>query len=188
MRKIISFFHASLDGFVATPKGEMDWLTYDQSLADDAGVFARSSDAALHGRTTYEMMRGYWPTVLEAENPEPGELRHAQWLENVQKVVVSTTMDEVDWNNTLLIKENLLEEFTKLKQQPGKNMIIFGSPGLTHSLARLGLIDQYRININPVAIGEGIPVFEAGYKTKLKRLESKAYENGVLGILYEVVK
>jgi dihydrofolate reductase len=188
MRKIISFFHASLDGFVAGPNGEMDWITYDSTLAADAGVFARSASAALHGRTTYGMMQSYWPTVLEMENPDPGELRHAQWLQNVQKVVVSSTMESVDWNNTLLIKDNLVEEFTKLKQQPGESMIIFGSPGLTHSLARLGLIDQYRININPTVIGEGIPLFETGYQTKLKRLESKNYENGVIGILYEVVK
>jgi dihydrofolate reductase len=186
---VISFTHASLDGFVAGPNGEMDWIVYDDELAENARELCDDTETALYGRVTYEMMRDYWPTVPANPNSTPQERHHADWVENVQKIVFSTTMDKPDWNNTTLIKENIGAELMKFKQQPGGNMMIFGSPRLTHSLARLGLIDEYRVNVNPVAIGQGVPLFESSQgTTKLNLVESKIFDCGVLGLRYAVVR
>jgi dihydrofolate reductase len=135
------------------------------------------------------MMVGYWPTVLDNPNATPEERHHAEWVEKVEKVVFSRTMDKATWNNTTLIKENIAEEVAKIKQRPGERMVIFGSPRLTHSLARLGLVDQYRININPVFIGSGMPLFEKNQpEVKLTLVESKSFTNGVIAALYQVAR
>jgi dihydrofolate reductase len=189
MRKIVSFTHVSLDGYVAGPNGEMDWITYDEDMVKDARALTDNASAALYGRVTYQMMEGYWPTVPSNPNSTPEELHHAEWIENIHKVVFSRTLDKVAWNNTQLIKDNITEEVMKLKQQPGKDMLIFGSPDLTHTLARLGLVDQYRLNLNPTAIGGGAPLFETDQeKTKLKLIDSKTMPNGVIALRYEVIR
>ena len=189
MRKVISFTHMSLDGFVAGPNGEMDWIVYDQELVENAQELTSNTSAAIYGRHTYEMMYGYWPTVLGNSAATADERRHAQWVENVQKIVFSRTLEQATWNNTALIKDNIAEELSKFKQQSGNNMLIFGSPRLTHSLARLGLVDQYRVNINPVAIGECVPLFEEGMAhVKLDHVKSKVFANGVIGALYQVTR
>src|SRR3954469_13597226 len=128
MRKVISFMHVSLDGFVSGPAGEMDWITMDEEIFKDAIDLEATTDTALYGRTTYQMMEGYWPTVLANPNSTTLELCHAVWVENIHKIVFSTTLKEVSWNNTRLIKENIAEKILKLKQRQGKSMIIFGSP------------------------------------------------------------
>jgi dihydrofolate reductase len=189
MRKVISFTHVSLDGYISGPNGEMDWITYNPEMQHNAREVCDAAGAALYGRTTYEMMVGYWPTVLTDPNPEPDDLHHAQWVENIPKVVFSTTLEQADWNNTTLIKENLTAEVMKLKQQPGKDMLIFGSPRLTNSLQRLGLIDQYHMNLNPVALGQGMPLFDpASGVVKLNLLHKQYFECGVIGLRYEVVR
>jgi dihydrofolate reductase len=189
MRKLVSFTHVSLDGYVADPNGEMDWITYDESTVKEAQALTDNCSVALYGRVTYQMMEGYWPTILTNPNATPDELRHAKWVENIHKVVFSRTLDKVEWNNTQLIKDNITEEVMKLKQQPGKDMLIFGSPSLTHTLARLGLVDQYRLNLNPTAIGGGAPLFENGQDhTKLKLIESRTMPNGVVALRYEVIR
>src|SRR5688500_17087641 len=103
MRKVISFTHMSLDGFIAGPNGEMDWIVYNEELASDAQELSHATDAALYGRVTYQMMEGYWPTVPANPDSTPGERRHAAWVEQIPKVVFSRTLDEVTWNNTTLI-------------------------------------------------------------------------------------
>ncbi len=189
MREVISFTHMSLDGFISGPNGEMEWIVYNDELAENAEELSHATDAALYGRVTYQMMEGYWPTVPGNPGSTAGELRHAAWVEQIPKVVFSRTLDEVTWNNTTLIKENVAQEVARLKEQPGDNMLIFGSPRLTHSLARLGLIDQYRVNINPVAIGQGVPLFESGQAAvKLNVVHTKLIDGGVVAMLYEVVR
>ena len=187
MRKVISFTHMSLDGYIAGPNGEMDWIVYNDELAADAGELSRQADSALYGRVTYQMMEGYWPTIPANPDATPHEREHAAWIEQVHKIVFSRTLDEVTWNNTTLIQENIGAELRKIKERPGGNMLIFGSPRLTHSLAELGLIDEYRVNISPVAIGQGAPLFQGKQATKLKLLEANPFECGVMAMRYQVV-
>ena len=186
MRKVILLMHVSLDGFVAGRNGEMNWITIDDEIFKDANDLANSADLALFGRTTYTMMESYWPSVLTNSNSTERELEYAMWMENVSKIVFSTTLDKVEWNNTRLIKENITEEMMQLKQEPGMNMIIFGSPGLAHSFMERGLIDAYRVNVNPVVLGDGVPLFKnIRDRVNLKLSRSRTFPSGVLGLLYE---
>ncbi len=187
MRKITAFMHVSLDGFAAGPNGEINWAAIDDEIFQDAIDLAATADAALYGRVTYEMMQGYWPTVLS--NPNASELarHHAEWVENIRKIVVSTTLKTTTWNNSTVIGNNIGDELSALQQQHGGALLIFGSPGLVHSLMQLDLIDEYRLNINPVAIGTGVPFFQ-GVKNRqsLKLLKSRVFTSGVLGVHYQV--
>lgn len=190
MHKIISMMHVSLDGFTSdlnAPPPGLDWMAYDKDLEGYARSLLPNVDVAIHGRNTYRLMEGYWPTVLDEENPDPSSLVHARWLQKALKVVVSRTLnpEDVTWENSLLIKDDLAGEFNRLKQQPGKDMVIFGSPGLVKSLAALDLIDEYRINVNPTILGGGVPMFGSiGATQALKLVSSRALDSGVVLLHY----
>jgi dihydrofolate reductase len=188
MRNVISLMHVSLDGFVAGPNGEMDWIAIDEEMYSDVADLVSTVDTALYGRVTYHGMESYWPTVPANPASTKEERRHAHWVENVQKIVFSTTLESVGWNNTRLVKANVAEEVARLKQQPGKNLMIFGSPTLTHTFIQLGLIDEYRITVNPVVLGSGIPLFkDVREQIALKLLASKTFRSGVVGLHYRGV-
>ncbi len=187
MRKIIALDHVSLDGYASGPNGEMDWIVYNSEIFRDAIALTDAADAAIYGRVTYAMMAGYWPTVPSNPESSADDIHHANWVENAQKIVISRSLDKVEWNNTQLIRENVAAEITKLKEQPGKDMLIFGSPRTTHLLAQLGLVDEYHLNISPVVLGEGVPIF-GETKAQLKFLSSKSYDAGVVALRYQVVR
>ena len=105
MRKLISLMHVSLDGFCAGPKGEMNWISLNDTIFADVETLIERSGAAVYGRTTYGMMRGYWPTVLTRPESSPRELKHAQWVEAAQKHTFSRTLESSDWNNVHLHKD-----------------------------------------------------------------------------------
>jgi dihydrofolate reductase len=185
MRKIIALMHLSLDGFAAGPNGELEWAAVNEEMYQHVADLLRTVDTAVYGRVTYQMMESYWPTVPSNPASTPLELRHAHWVEKVQKIVFSRTMERAEWNNTRVIKENIAEEVAKLKQQPGKNLMIFGSLGIVHMLMHLGLIDEYRLTINPIVLGSGIPLFEGVRETMhLKLLEARTFPSGVVGLHY----
>jgi len=188
MRNLVAFMHVSLDGFVATARGEMDWITIDDEVFRDAIILADNADTAVFGRVTYQMMESYWPTVLTNDSSNELELQHARWMEKTSKVVFSETLKKVEWQNTRLINKNIPGEIKKLKERPGKNILIFGSPRLTHSFMQWGLIDEYRININPVILGGGIPLFNIHNRINLKLIATKMFRSGVAGLHYKTVK
>lgn len=157
MSNIILLMHVSLDGFVAGTNGELEWITLDPDLETHVDSLLEPIGTALYGRVTYGMMEGFWPTVPENPESTAHERKHAAWIENVEKVVVSRSLDEVTWKNATLLRD--AEDVAKVKQQPGGDIMIFGSPVLSHSLMKLGLIDEYRLNVNPTALGEGVPLF-----------------------------
>lgn len=187
MRKIISFMHISLDGFVAGPNGEMDWIKIDQELFDYVGRRISEGDTALYGRVTYEMMESYWPTAAEKPNATKHDIEHSKWYKGVHKVVLSTTLDGADLTNTTVISNNLTDNVNKIKRQEGNDILLFGSPGATHSLMELGLIDGYWLFVNPVILGKGIPLFTGiESKTKLTLLGTKQFDSGVTELNYIV--
>jgi dihydrofolate reductase len=178
--------HVSLDGFVSGPSGEMNWITMDEEIFQDAIDLASATDTALYGRITYQMMESYWPTVLTNPSSSRQELYHAKWVENIDKIVFSKTLDTATWNNTRLIKQNIPEEIERLKEQPGRDMLIFGSPRLTHSFMKWDLIDEYKFNVNPVILGKGIPLFENIYhRINLQLMFEKRFNSGVIGLHYK---
>jgi dihydrofolate reductase len=177
--------HLSLDGFAAGPNGELDFMSYDEELAQWADQLVKTVGSPVYGRNTYQLMESYWPTLLTKPDVPKQALEHAQWVENVPKIVFSKTLKEVTWNNTLLISDNTAEEVEKLKRQPGKDLVIFGSPGLATDLMNLNLIDEYKFTVHPVIVGKGISVFKNNSKkSKLKLLETTTLKSGVVTLHY----
>ena len=191
MRKLVLFLHASLDGFVEGPNGEMDigWVSYDADLEKHAKEILSTADTVIWGRGTYQMMYSYWPSVHSNPSASQHERNHAEWIEKTAKIVFSTTLEKVEWNNSRLVKEDVEEEIKNLKQQPGKDMVILGSPRFAHYLMQFDLIDEYKITVSPVLIGSGLPLFQ-GLKEKfnLKLIENKTFDSGAIGLVYQTVR
>ena len=186
MRKLVSFLHISLDGFVAGPNGEMDWVYVGEDLFDYAGERTDQSDTALYGRVTYELMESYWPTAANKPDATRHDIQHSKWYNSVKKVLVSRTMKNTSSKSTRIIRENLPAEIEKLKAEPGKEIVIFGSPAVTNLLSEAGLIDEYWLFVNPILLGNGIPLYRStNNNVKLKLLFSKAFDSGVVCLHYE---
>lgn len=189
MRNLVYFMHSSLDGFVAGTKGELNWVTVDDEIFEYVATLTNEADTALYGRITYQMMEAYWPTAAEKPDAGKHDKEHSAWYQKVSKVVLSKTMSETGLINTKVISGNIIENISKLKQSSengNKNILIFGSPGASHSLLNLGLIDEFRIFVNPVLLGKGIPLFRyINGKIKLKLLESKTFGSGVIALHYK---
>jgi dihydrofolate reductase len=186
MRKLVLFAHISLDGFAADSHGGLGFLSYNEELQQYGREMVKTVGAPVYGKNTYLLMEGYWPTVLNDPKATEQELEHARWVQEIPKIVFSTTLPGADWNNTTLLRDNVVEEVNRLKQQPGKDLAIFGSPGLAKSLMSLGLIDEYKLTLHPIILGEGISLFEGNtQQSKLKLLESKTLGSGVVTLHYE---
>ena len=182
MRKLVSLIHLSLDGFCAGPGGEMDWITVNPAIFEDADRVIATAGAAVYGRTTYGMMRGYWPTVLEDAKAPEDRRAHARWVEAAEKITFSRSLKTSDWNNVHLKQD--VTEIAALKQQPGKNLLIFGSPGLVRSFQALDVIDEYWMYLNPVLLGTGVRFFDEAHKTRFRIAEAKRFEPDVMRFHY----
>lgn len=185
MKKLVLFQHISLDGFCATLDGDLSWISYDKELQKYADEIVNTVGNPVYGRTTYEMMKGYWPEVLNNPLASKHDKKHAQWLENIEKFVVSKTLADGDWNNTTVIRDNIVEAIKKLKKGEGKDLVIFGSPTLSHFLMKEGLIDEFQFTVSPIILGNGKPVF-VNRKISLKLLSSRVLNSGVLGLHYKI--
>jgi dihydrofolate reductase len=185
MRNLIFFMHTSLDGFVAGPNGEMDWINVDEAMFDFVATMTDQADTALYGRVTYEMMQSYWPTAGEKPNATKHDIEHSTWYNKVSKIVLSKTIPETGLHHTKVIGDQLPDNINKLKQQGGKNILIFGSPGASQSLLNEGLIDEFWLFVNPIILGQGMPLFKNITGTiKLKLIESKTFPCGVIALHY----
>ncbi len=188
MRKLIFFMHASLDGFVAGPNGEMNWIKVDDEIFDFVGTMTALADAALYGRVTYRMMESYWPTAAEQPGASKHDIEHSAWYKKVSKIVLSTTMKETGLNNTTVISGNISENIHKLKHQEGKNILIFGSPSASNALLNRELVDEFWIFVNPVLLGRGIPLFkDITESVKLRLIETRTFDIGVIALHYAKV-
>jgi dihydrofolate reductase len=160
MRKIKLQMQLTLDGFVGGPNGELDWMQWDwdETLKDYVTDLTNSADTILLGRKTGEGMAVYWPTV--ASNPESKEedLFMADKLNYSPKIVFSATVSTINWTN-VRVTNDIVEEVKQLKQQPGKDILIYGGAGIVSSFIKENLIDEYHLFVNPVAIGKGKPIF-----------------------------
>jgi dihydrofolate reductase len=178
MRRIFVSNLMSLDGFFEGPKQELDWFVIDEEFFEYARQMLRSVDAILFGRLTYQHMAAYWPTAPADEI--------AGKMNSLPKIVCSKSLDKVEWNNSTLIKDNITEEIAKLKQQPGKDIVILGSAELASFLLQAGLIDEYRVILNPILVGSGNPLFKGiKEKIKLRLTETKQFGSGVMVLYYQ---
>lgn len=181
--------HVSLDGFVAGPNGEMNWIKVDQDIFDYVEKRISEGDTALYGRVTYDMMEGYWPTAADKPNASKHDIEHSKWYKNVHKVVLSKSMQGQSNANTEIISDHLAERIKEIKQRPGSDILLFGSPTATHALMKENLIDGYWLFVNPIILGQGIPLFK-GIKdqVKLKLLGTRSFSCGVTELDYIVEK
>ena len=139
-------------------------------------------DTLLFGRVTYQLMASYWPTQSAKEN----DPIVADKMNSIPKIVFSKTLDKAEWNNSRLVKEHIAEEISQLKQQPGRDLAIFGSSNLTASLLQMGLVDELRIMVNPVVLGNGNSLFKGVYeKLNLKLLKTRTFRSGNVLLYYQ---
>jgi dihydrofolate reductase len=168
----------SLDGFFEGPNKKFDWFAPDEEFLDYAKDLLRTVDTILFGRTTYEHMAAYWPSAPRDEI--------ANAMNNLPKVVASRTLKNVEWNNSRLIQGDVAEEISKLKQMPGKDIVIFGSATLASSLLQLDLIDDYRVILSPILLGGGSPMFtNMKHRINLKLAGTKLLKSGVVVLYYQ---
>jgi dihydrofolate reductase len=190
MKKIISFMHISLDGFVAGPNGELAWVKIDEEIFDHVGKRIRKSDAALYGRVTYQMMESYWPTAADKPTATMHDIEHSKWYSKAHKIVLSKTMKEESLTNTTIISENLTDRINEIKQSRtggSEEILLFGSPTATHSLLQLNLIDGFWLFVNPIILGRGIPLYvDIKDKIKLNLLTTRQFTSGVIELNYTV--
>ncbi|HEL2738822.1 TPA: dihydrofolate reductase family protein [Streptococcus suis] len=189
MRKLVIFLHMSLDGIVEGPNGAMDigFVQYNHELEEFANKVTANADTILWGRSTYEMMYQYWPNMLDNLEASEYERNHAAWVNAVEKLVCSTSLSELTWNNASLIKENLIKRLHIEKSKDGGDILVLGSPRLAQFLLKEGLVDQLCLTVSPVIVGAGFNLFNRISGT-LKLLESVQMQSGVLGLTYSVTE
>ncbi len=186
MRKLVLFMHTSLDGFVAGPNGEMDWIKVDDEMFEYAGNRTNEADLALYGRVTYEMMESYWPTAGDQPNATKHDLEHSRWYNHVAKIIISKTLQGKKLTNTKIISENISTEISRLKKASGKEIVIFGSPTASHSLMQDNLIDDYWLFVNPILLCQGIPLFKGIRENiNLTLVKTNVFASGVVCLHYE---
>jgi dihydrofolate reductase len=185
MRNIIMLAHVSLDGFMAGPGGDMSFITFDAEISDHVYPMIRTADTAVYGRITYQMMAGYWPSVVDDATAGPHQRAHARWYVGVEKVVASRTLPASSDPTVRIVKDDIVEQLAALKRRPGGDIMIFASPTLVHTLAAHDLIDEWRLNLQPVVLGGGLPLFvPAERRTLLELRSAKTFASGVIATHY----
>jgi dihydrofolate reductase len=196
MGRVGVFNYLTVDGFYAGPHGETDWFQsiekdaefekYSQGMRRRALRATGAGNVLVFGRTTYEMMKSYWPTPVAIKN-DPG---FAKVMNDSDKIVFSRTLQRVEegpiWKNVTLLHEIRPAEITKLKKRKG--LTILGSGTVVQQFANLGLVDEYTFVVVPVILGAGKPMLKDVQETSLKLLEGRAFKNGVLVLRYQPVR
>ena len=173
----------SLDGFIEDANKKIDWHVWDKEMDKYMNGFLDKIDIILLGRVAYQLMESYWPTA-EAEDSLITEK-----MNTLQKIVFSKTLKEAHWNNTTVIRENITEEIARLKQLPGKNLVIFGGADIISTFMRLSLFDEFHIIVNPVVLGSGTPLFKnIDDKQNLRLLKTHSFKCGNTVLSYEPLK
>ncbi len=182
MRKLSIFNFTTLNGFYKGPNEEINWHKHGEEEKQYSIEGIKTGNTLLFGRITYQMMASFWPTPMALQN----DPIVAEGMNKAEKIVFSRTLEKAEWNNTRLIKENIVEEIKKLKQTPGKDMTILGSGSIVTLFAEYGLIDEYEIMIDPVAIGDGTPIFK-GIRNKLdlKLASTRTFKSGSVLLCYQ---
>ena len=185
MSKLSVFNLVTLDGYFAGPGGDISWHNVDPEFQELANEASNSGNTLLFGRVTYELMAGYWPSP-EAIKDDPVV---ARGMNRAEKIVFSRTLKNADWNNTRLVKDDMLAEVRRLKQGSGKDLTILGSGSIVAQLAQEGLIDKFEILLNPVVLGQGKTMFEGVQdRFSLKLKSARTFKNGNVLLNYEAVR
>ncbi len=185
MRKLIVFNHVTLDGYFVGANGDFRWAHSGNDDAEYSAFVAENARGGGHllfGRITYQLMASYWPTpIADQQNPVV-----AAAMNRMPKVVFSRTLDQATWSNTRLVKGNIVQEVRKMKEEPGPDMVIFGSGSIITQIAPEHLIDEYQMVVDPVVLGKGRSMFEGiNGQLTLKLKKTRAFRNGKVLLCYE---
>lgn len=181
MRKVVFAINTTVDGCYGHESGVVD-----DELHEYFTVLLRDADIEIFGRNTYDLMYPYWHDVAMNQSESKVTNEFALAFDSIPKIVFSTTLKSVEWNNTTLLHSNLLEEIAKLKQQPGKNISV-GGLNIASQLAQADLIDEYRFLIHPIVAGKGPRLFESGKNLTLELIGSKTFGSGVVELCYKKI-
>jgi len=182
MRKVIFFMLISLDGYFEGPNHAIDWHNVDEEFNQFSLAQLDSAGMLLFGRLTYELMADYWLSPAAARDDPV----IAGYMNRLPKIVFSRTLSDVTWQNTRLVKGNMVEEVSKLKREPGKDLFIFGSSDLSVTLLQHALIDEIRVIVNPVILGEGKALFKGlQERLHLRLLKTQTFRNGNVLLCYQ---
>ena len=183
MRKVIYSMFVSLDGFIEGPNKELDWHIVDEELHTYVNDQERALGSFLYGRRMYEVM-SYWQTADTNPSSPEHEVEYARIWKSIPKIVFSKTLEQVE-GNARLVRENIVEEITKLKEQTGKDLGL-GGANIASTVMRLGLIDEYRLYVHPVVLGGGTPMFPTlGDTINLRLVETRTFSSGVVLLRYQ---
>jgi dihydrofolate reductase len=185
VRKLSAFNFITLDGYFEGSNGDTSWHRHGAEENEFAEDMLKFDSILLFGRITYNMMVSYWTSPMALEN----DPIVAAGMNNSEKIVFSRTLNKAEWNNTILIKENIIDEIKKIKTTPGKDMAILGSGSILTQFAEHGLIDEYQFMVDPVVLGEGNSIFK-GIKSKLdlRLINSRTFKSGVVLLCYQPMK
>ena len=185
MRKLFVFNLVTLDGYFEGPNRQIDWHNVDAEFNEYAIDMLNSVDALIFGRVTYELMASYWPTPDVIKN----DPIVAEKMNTLPKIVFSRTLAKAEWNNTSLAKADIEEEIKKMKKQSGKDIALLGSGSILSLFARQGLMDEYRIMVNPVVLGDGRPLFkDIKDRLNFKLTKTRTFGNGNVLLYYQPVE
>lgn len=187
MRKLKLQVQMTVDGFIAGPNGEMDWITFnwDDRLKEYVTELTESMGQIVLGRKLAQGFIPHWAVV--AEDPEHEEYLAGVKFTETPKIVFTKTLDESAWDNTVLAKGDLVEEINRLKNQEGPDIIAYGGATFVSNLIKHNLIDAYHLFVNPVAIGSGLAIFkELTHKQDLALIESMSFACGIVVLHYEL--
>ena len=191
MRKLVVSMNVTLDGFMAGPECELDWHFnyWNGEIARCAGEQLSNADTILLGRITYCAMANYWPSKTKDLSWPREDIAFADLINSCHKVVFSKTLDTTSWNNSILAKQSIRKEIVTLKQQPGKDMIVYGSGSIVSALSKYNLIDEYVLWVHPVVLGKGKYLFRnASGNSCLKLLKTRTFDTGVVLLYYHLEK
>ena len=177
MRKIVAGLFVSLDGVVEAPE-QWHFPYFNDEMGETIGSQMAGSDTMLLGRRTYEEFAAYWAD-------KGSDVPLADEINEIPKLVASTTLDHVEWQNSTLIRGDLAKELTRMKREPGKDISITGSATLVRSLLRDDMLDELRLLVHPIVVGTGKRLFDGVLDQKpLKLVDSKVFTTGVLYLTY----
>lgn len=182
MRNVVFAINISVDGFCGHESG-----IADDELHEHFTGLLRDADVEIFGRNTYNLMYSYWHDVAVNQSETKAVNEFARVFDAMPKIVFSTTLKSVEWNNTILLRSGLRKEILKLKQQPGKNICI-GSLSIASQAAQWNLIDEYHFVVHPVIAGKGPRLFESGGKHSLELISSKKLQSGAIALHYKTIR
>jgi dihydrofolate reductase len=196
VRRLFLQIQVSLDGYIEDADGGLDWFFSSDEFEEFLNETLRSIDGMVFGRRAYELLAQYWPHAVEDPDAGARELglnprlhaEAARLMHELPKYVVTNTLERTDWHNSHILSGDIAAEVTRLKERDGKDIAVFAGAGVAASLMRLGLIDEYRLILDPALLGGGTPLFNGGYpRTKLELRDVRRFGTGVAVLYYEPV-